>query len=500
LEDLSDHTDCAFFLALHYVTEKRFDDAVLTLADVAIAIEPSWWVGLYTTAFDALNIQKVWRKLNPETRLVFHHAYGHCLSASGRLEDARGQYEKLRRAGNRRKDPEAVGLALLNIGVSYHKDSDFASATKWYERAREHGVKQQQPMLTSHALGNLGQIQVDFDPQNAIELLEQSIAYKKTEDDQVGIAGSLQVLAVAHAELNESEKAIEYYDLAESIAEDFNLRHLRSLLLNNKAHSLLQDGKRTEALRTFKKALKIVDAEGFSELRVRSTEEICRIHFLTRSLDDAETSMLDLLRLAKEAAFPEFEMTAHHGLWAVYSLKNDMKLATRHFASLTRLARKHKSYEWLVPALVDKSRSIDGDGFGAADPKKLQKLISAESRRNDALATESLWHALAQILADHDADTAVTSLLRCIECFSRDPDMIADVLDAHEYIYVLQWESGRFQEAIETLDTIARLAKVHRDGASDLAAIDQKGFCLQELDRLTEAMPLHARDAKRSKS
>ncbi len=499
LEELSDHPDCAFFLSLHYVAERRFDDAILALADVAITMEPNWWAGLYTTAFDALNKPKICRKLKPDTRLAFHRAFGHCLSVSGRFEDARGQYEKLRRAGNRLKNVEAVGLALLNLGVSYHKDGDVESAITWYQRAREYGVEHGQAMLTSHALGNLGQIEVDFDPQNAIELLEQSIAYKITDDDQVGIAGSLQVLAVAHAELNEFEKAIEYYDRAESIAEDFDLRYLRSLLLHNKANTLLQVGKRTESLRTFKKALKIADAEGFSELTVRSTEGICRVHFIRGSLDEAETSMLDLLGLSKDAALREFEMTAHHGLWAVYSLKNDMKLAKRHFTSLTRIARKLTSYEWLVRALVDKSKSIDADGFGVEDPKTLSQLIRAESRRNDPLATGWLWHALAQILADQNVDGAIDALLRCIECFSHEPDMIAGVLDAHEDIYVLQWESGRFAEAIQTLDTIARLAKDHRVSVSEIAAIDQKGFCLQELGRYSEAMPLHKRAAGRAK-
>ena len=218
LEELSEHPDCTFFLALFYAKEKRLGDAVRTLGAVAADLEPGWWARQYTTVFDALSKPKTWSKLNAESRLVFHRAYGHCLSASGHYGRARDQFRKLKSAGERANDAVAVGLALLNIGVNYEREGDSRSAERWYEKAREYGNDHGQLTLVSHALNNLGQSKVATDPRLGIKLLKESIEHKEATGDTVGVACSQQALAVAYAELDDFQNAAKHFEHAESIA------------------------------------------------------------------------------------------------------------------------------------------------------------------------------------------------------------------------------------------------------------------------------------------
>jgi len=55
LEELQDHIDCALFLSLIYIKQKRFEDAVQLVIDVALATESDRWLPLCTTILDAVN-------------------------------------------------------------------------------------------------------------------------------------------------------------------------------------------------------------------------------------------------------------------------------------------------------------------------------------------------------------------------------------------------------------------------------------------------------------
>jgi tetratricopeptide (TPR) repeat protein len=495
LEELQNHVDCALFLSLLYIKKERLDDAVLLVADAALTTESNRWMPACTSILKALNnTDRRIRKMQPETRMEFFRAFGHCLSASRQFEEARAQFEKLRSTAARRKDPESVGLALLNIGTNYHKQGDVKSAIRFYERTRQHATKHKLTILASHALANLGQIEVEVDPESGIELLQESIKLKKKCNDEVGIAESTQVLAQAFAALGDLASAIRYYDEAEALAQDLQLVHLQTLLLNNKANTLFAAGKRSEAHRVFKKARRLADTEGFDELLVRATEGVSRVLYSMGKLNEAQSCMEELLRLAKETELFEFVMTAHHGLWASKTRLGDHDGGSRHYKALTRLARKRKTEHWLIRALEDKSRPIENGDFVGADPKQLKELIQKEARRSDKAAMAALWIELAHICVPDDVAAATDATHKCIACCEDEVELVDLLLDAHEFLYTLHWDfAGQFDEAIETLDAIADLAKRHRNVEKELAAIDQKGICLQDLNREGEALQLHKR-------
>ncbi|PHQ36657.1 tetratricopeptide repeat protein [Rhodopirellula bahusiensis] len=504
LEELHDHIDCALFLSLIYFRQKRLEDAVLLVIDVAFATESDHWLPLCTTILDSLNSDPtLLRKLSPEVRLEFFRAFGHCLSASKRFDEARTQFDKLKSVAARLKDRECYNIALLNTGTNYHNQGDIEAAVDFYERARKHARKYELTMLESHAIGNLGQIEVERDPEAGIELLRESIELKKKCKDMVGIAVSTQVLAQAYAELEDFDSAFRKFDEAEVLAKEFQLVHLETVLLNNKANTLFAAGKRRESLRVFKKSARLAGAEGFDELRVRGTEGVSRVHYAMGKLAKALTYMEDLLKLAQDAEMFEYVMVAHHGLWACKTRLGDQDGGSQHFRSLTRLARKEKATHWLVRGLVDRSRPIDNGDFVAVDPKTFSELIRQEARRKNHAATAALWIELAQILAPEDIGGAVDALRKCIACCKGEPDAIDELLRAYEFLYTLSWDFNfEFDEAIRTLDVIAAVAKQHGNIEKELAAIDQKGVCLQDLDRNEEALPLHtlvAEEARKCK-
>jgi tetratricopeptide (TPR) repeat protein len=501
LEELQDHIDCALFLSLIYIKQERFDDAVLLVIDVAHATESNRWMPVCTRILEALNSDaSLIRRLPTQTRLEFFRAFGHCLSASRRFDEARTQFETLRSEAARQKDRESVGIALLNIGTNYHKQGDIQSAVSFYESTRKHARKHKLTMLESHALGNLGQIEIEFDPEASIEILRESIELKKKSKDRVGIAGSMQVLGQAYAELGDFESAFSHYDEAELLARKLQLLHLEAVLLNNKANTLFEVGKRSEALRVFRKARKLAETEGFDDLHVRATEGIARVFYTMDKLPDALTYMEELLQLAKELETFEFVMVAHHGLWAANARLGDQEGASRHFQALTRLARKKKAIHWLLRGLVDRSRPIKDGNFGEVDPKTLKKRIEREARRGDNLVTAALWIEFAQISAPENTALAVEAIHKCIACCEGEPNMVDELLNAYEFLYTLHWDvDNEYDEAINTLNTLAAIAKRRGNLEKELAAIDQKGVCLQDLDRGSEAIPLHEHVADRAR-
>ena len=501
LEKLQDHVDCALFLSLIYVKHGRIDDAILLAADTILETASDHWLPLYTTIFEALNRNdKLIRRLHPETRMEFFRAFGYSLSASRRFEEARVQFEKLRSTATRRKDMESVGLALLNNGTNYHKQGDTELARKFYERTRDHATKHELTGLASNAIGNLAQIEVGVNPNRAIELLHESIELKKKCGDRIGIAGSTQVLAQAFAELGDFDSAIRHYDRAEAFARKLEIPHLHTLVLFNKGNTLFADGKRSEALRAFKKAQKMAGAGGYTELHVRAIEGTTRALYSMGKLSEALLRTEELLELAKEAGLVEYVMTAHHGLWAASTRLGDYDSGSRHFQALTRLARKEKSKDWLIRGLIDKSRPIHNGDFEGADPKALKRLILREARRHDRSVTSALWVELARICVPDKISEGIDALRKCISCCEGEKELIEQLLYAYEFLYTLQWDfAGRFADAIETLDTLAAVAKKEGNVEKELAAIDQKGVCLQELKQCSEALEIHKSVADRAR-
>lgn len=500
LEELQQHIDCALYLSILYINQGKLDDAVVLAADAALASESDHWLPLCTAILEAVNREgRLVRRLQPETRLEFFRAFGHCLSASRQFNDARAQFEKLKKSAARQKDMRSVGLALLNIGTNYHKQGDDESAIHFYERTREHARKHALPMLASHAIGNLGQIEIQVDPESGIELIRESIRLKRKCNDQVGIAASTQVLAQAFAELGDFDSAMQCYEEAEALARDLGLIYLQTLLLNNKGNTLFAEGKRSQAHVAFKKARKLAEAEGFDELRIRATEGVSRVHYSLGKLQEAVCCMEEVLELAKESGLLEFELTAYHGLWAAKTRLRKPEDASKHFNSLTRLARKTEAVHWLIRALVDVSRPLQHGDFTRSDPRELRKVITREARRGDKAATASLWFKLAEICMPDAVPDAVSGLKKCLGCCEGDDSLVGLQLDAREFLFTLYWDyAHQCDNALEELDAITGVAKRYRNLEKELAAIDQKGACLQDLDRCDEAMHLHKRVAARS--
>ena len=497
LEELADHIDCAMLLSLHYFCERRFDDAVRTLTAVAQSLEPGMWIRPYTEMLAAVSVPKVYRTLRAETRLAFRHSFAHCLSACGRHKEALEQLQLLRRISQRRHDSHTLGLALLNIGVNFHKLGDTANATRWYRRARRHGEKHGDAMLASHAVGNLGQLALEDAPSTAIALLKQALSLKDKCNDRVGIAGTLQVMAVANAKLERYSDAFDYYDKAEVITKELDLRHLRTILLDNRAHTQIDCGKQSAALRTARRALRIATDEGFIDFAIRSREKMARIYFARKDLMKAELSLTELLRLSVRTEAVDFMITAHHGLAIVYAIQQKTTERDHHFWAAVRIARNHKRTAWLVRARVDMTRDVTLGDFGPPDLTRLRRYALAEKRRGDDLSAGAVLDAIAShIEVSGDFESAMAIHENALELFHKATDGVDFAFSAYQTLAQHRWDAGHFEKAMCWLQQLESFATKHLQPQKCVAALDQRGTCLQELNRHAEALRLHQRAAK----
>lgn len=498
LEEVSDHIDGAFYLSLHYLNLKKYDDAVSLLTDVVLSTDLDSWFEAYQSAIEALPKSRIWRKLTPETRLAVHNALGLIFSNDNRPEEARIQLKKLFREAKRQGEHNIAGDALLNLGLNYESQGDFKTTKDYFEKARRHAIQHEDIVVESHALHNLGHLLFEKDPLKAISYLKQCIKYRKKVKNRVGVAESLHLLAAAYFEAEEGKKAFECLDESKLIAEELGDRELQATVLLNRAKSLLICERQSEALRDFRHSFRIAKTEKFHDIQIECAMEISRIHFEKENFVEAEKAMLQLLELAKSCGHTEYELTAHHGLWIVNSVFNNTKTRNSHYHSLLRLARKVNKENWIVRTLIDKSRPVEANVIGPPNLKKFRNLVLTESRRGNSRLAGTLWFHLAHFSEEQNIIDTEAAYQKAIEYFKKNSETVNHTLEAFQELYEIRWNHGKYDEAIVTLDSMRTFAIENDNHQAEIATLDQKGFCLQELGELKEALPLHEEAVKRS--
>jgi hypothetical protein len=78
LEELKDHSDIALYLAPHYMSEGRWDDAIAALADVANNGLNGHLNETYHHILEKLTHRKLLRRLEPVSRIKLFHALAIC--------------------------------------------------------------------------------------------------------------------------------------------------------------------------------------------------------------------------------------------------------------------------------------------------------------------------------------------------------------------------------------------------------------------------------------
>lgn len=139
-------------------------------------------------------------------------------------------------------------------------------------------------------------------PRTAIEYYEKSIFYLNKTPESEALQSVYVNLGLAYGAENQHEKALVFYEKAETITDQSSPKVLLYLELN-KALSLTSMGKHTDSKRSFLHALTYIEATNDYFAEVRTYGNLADIYLLEDSLAIAENYLLKGRTLAIQQGF-----------------------------------------------------------------------------------------------------------------------------------------------------------------------------------------------------
>ncbi len=199
----------------------------------------------------------------------------------------------------------------------------------------------------------------------------------------------------------------------------------------------------------------------------------------------------DLLRIAERSGNTDNELSARH-MMAVSSLARRNPQSEKEFGAAIRTARAKKADHWLIRCLVDSSRSVTARGLGQPQISPLRRSATIESKRGNHLIAGRLWRTVARICAASKSDqVASNAYTAAANVLARLCDCIPETLDVYREWFTWAWDAQWYSEALRVLLGSEKLARKSGDERSTIAAMDQRGVCLQELGKYAEGEALH---------
>jgi tetratricopeptide (TPR) repeat protein len=500
LRPLEAHVDAAAFMSIHFLAVGCFEDAARVAVNITQYTNLGWWNQIYVTILSALAGRRPFAKLGRQMQVQLLNSLGTCLSQAGQYREAMKRFEQLRRLSKRYRNAWGVGQSFINAGVTASKSGDNVAAEQLFSSAAKHGKSSRDQMLRGRALSNLSQLYLSKDIDRAERLLEESLKAKAAAQDSVGLVAGLIVRGNFAAARGDFELAARRYERSARAASQLGLRYEHALSTYNNGRALQDAGKMRTAMRLYARACRLATPDDYTDVLQLSLNALGAGAFAVGQYTDTHQFGRNLLGVAKRTKNQTYELCALHML-AVSSLaRGRTSESKREFRAATSAARKRKSVEWVVRSLIDSTRSVAKGGLSNPDPVRLRQIAKMESTLRRYRIAAEIWEKVARMSvfgkAGHDASLAFVAAGKCL---SRYPDSAPEQLDLYRNWFSWAWEARRYDEALHVLDRLENLAKRSRNKADAIAAMDQRGVCLQELGKHAEAEELHRAAAAAAK-
>ncbi|MGX5172888.1 tetratricopeptide repeat protein [Aliikangiella sp. IMCC44653] len=132
--------------------------------------------------------------------------------------EALGAYQLSLKLKQKLNQPKSIAITLNNIGNVYRKLHDWSLSEQFYQQALAIYQSLNDTKATAHTQENIGLIHLqNHSPQQAVEVFLASYALFKASDEQHAQLRVLILLAQAHLQMQELDKAASYLQQAEQI-------------------------------------------------------------------------------------------------------------------------------------------------------------------------------------------------------------------------------------------------------------------------------------------
>jgi len=498
LSRLRGHVDTTAFLVMHLITAGRFEEAAQVAVSVASDVAQGSWTGVYLTLLRALRRRRPFRALSRQTRLELLNTLGITLAHGGEHSEAARVFSDLRRLSRSYHSSWGTGQALINAGVAAHNLGNAAVSIRMYEEAVSHARKSHDDLLLGRALSNLAQSVQNEDLPRAERLLEESLRAKARARDVGGLAIGRAVSAGIAVSKRDFVRAAQVFKKASTAFLRLGMRHEHALSIYNQGRALQDAGERRAAIRLFQRARAIAEQGGFADVLRLALNALGATAFeqgeFERSRDYGEA----LLAAARRVESDEDVLGALHMLAVSHLALGNESEAKARFRQAIGKARKRHAHEFLSRCLVDSTRSKTRGGVSDPERIRLERIAKREHTLRSPVAAH-IWRAIARVAAadgreDEVASKAYRTAIRLLSF----PSVVPLRVDFSREHFAWAWRRRRYDEALCVLEDIER-RQSRADPRNALAALDERGVCLQKLGRHKDAEPLHRRAAERAR-
>ncbi|MEL6867413.1 MAG: tetratricopeptide repeat protein, partial [Bacteroidota bacterium] len=270
------------------------------------------------------------------------------------LEKAIAQYQMAIGEANRISDVRAKLDAMMEIGILYHRLSNFKEAQNYYFQVLESQGPELDQRLQSRAMSKVASIyQALGEFEMAYDYQLQSMQISEQLKDSVRVASSLYELGTLFFYQERYQQSLEYYQQAKVIFDQYKKEHLIYSCLGAIGSSYERLNQIELALDYNLKSLKKAEELDYTKGIAYSTSNIGSNYRLKGEYDMALEYLFRSLNLQETIQHRWGLISLHRDISQVYVDLKDYKKARIHIRQALDLAKELDSKSYIIEIYKD---------------------------------------------------------------------------------------------------------------------------------------------------
>jgi tetratricopeptide (TPR) repeat protein len=195
------------------------------------------------------------KKEDLELKGIVHAKLGYCYRLSGKFEESRKEYERVKALAAELKDDRLTSEALMGLGFVAWRSDDHKGARQDFSKALVLAAKTHDKYVKGMALMGIGNLALAVrDLEEGIKAYEEAGPnLEKVPEAKTDYARLLHNLAFLYFKKGDNEKALELFKKALSISETLGDVHTSGFTLMNMAQLYVKMNKLAEAEKAIEK-------------------------------------------------------------------------------------------------------------------------------------------------------------------------------------------------------------------------------------------------------